>query len=113
MKHLLLGAILSLLFVSSIAGAKWKGTVQQLEFGPYIGSKVLVVIAKTEESSSKAECATNSVHHFAFDGETETGKMLFAGLLAAQKSKSVIQIAGQGTCNTMSGIEDIRWVHSW
>ena len=110
MKPIIIATLL--LWGSNALAGTLKGNVDRLEFGPYIGSKVYVKLSNVSTSATQPECMAGT-YHFGFDAATESGKITFSALLAAQRAKSEVEINGYGHCNTFSSAEDLRWVRTY
>lgn len=102
---------LSFLFSSSVLAAAHEGHVVKMEFGPVYGDVITVDMSFDNPTA----CASNVNFDYSFDSGTEVGKKMYAALLAAQRSNSVITISGTGVCtvNTLGrNTEDIRWIQT-
>ena len=53
-------------------------------------------------------CHTNVNWHFVFDSNSSEGRLIYAGLLAANISAKEILVGGMGSCNLSTGVETLR-----
>lgn len=69
----------------------------------------IIYLALTGTPTGRPACATSGYWMIANE-TSDTGKRLFATLLAAKLSNSVIQVIGTGTCTRWVDGEDINYV---
>ena len=60
--------------------------------------------------TGRATCAAATSYWMIPNENSETGKKLYAALLAAQLAGRSVQVMGKGTCTRWGDGEDINWV---
>lgn len=99
--------ILSILYCSNTAASTYEGQISELLMGiPY---KTTVII-KVDGSPSQNGCHSNPSYHYAFDGSTDTGKIILSSVLTAYTTQKVVKFygAGSNSCTQFGGIEDLN-----
>lgn len=104
--------LILILLVVGIPAAAMTGKVVKMEFGPNYGTIVHIDI----EGSSTTQCANNPYgFDFSFDAGTESGKIVFSALLAAQSRNVAVTVSGTGFCTVNSwggNTEDLRFIQT-
>ena len=103
---------LSIVLSTLTYSAVYEGTVTKIELGPTYGNIVHIGMSFDNPTS----CASNTAgYDYSFDSEGFAGKNMYAALLAAQRSNSIIKVSGTGECtiNTWGlNTENINWIQS-
>src|SRR2546425_2871517 len=103
----LVGVVLTVAWATGVHAGSANGTVYRLEL---YSNSPRVAVALVNGAEDRAPCATNpNGFQFAFDGSTDVGRKMYAGLLASQRAGSIVIIGGTGAC-TYPELEDVAFV---
>ncbi len=102
----MLASVFAVGLTPAIAGTQ-EGTIQSL----YVrDSDGLIFLALEGAPTGRPACAIGTAYWMIANETTETGKRLFATLLAAQLSGRQVHIDGKNTCTRWGDGEDIETV---
>lgn len=99
----IVAAFLLLLPFSAYCGNSWGDVTEVLLLTSY-GNLVFVKVSGSNASLPACSTAGN---RYVLDTSTNTGKQIFAMLLAAKHAGATITLIGSGTCAQVSNSEDL------